>query len=451
MAETNTLIAAYENFTLKGKNDNTGVKLSPVTPLPEKLYYAPSWEEPEGEKGKVPGLSKMGPIQFQVWNHNGEKLICAGNFWQKGEHFFKLQISNLEPGRKYGVEVSGTGYGNYTGAELAKGILMQCGALRWQFIKVGKEVKVEFSAAELEKLLKERTPAIKAAVAWEKAQYKRISGYAAAENPVVDYKSIKSVSNAGVTVAAADSALTVTTPFYTLTVEPGQGGRIHNWKAGNDLFIAKRRTFGFAVAGVWYPAKNALQLRSGMKLEGIVPVSDGVEVRLSRILTVKDKAALAGVRFDIIHKFTTKGVAATTKITNLLHDAIELSFRYHNMPAILGNQKNSSGSIKFNSGEIFHRDLDQKLIRLSANDPLLEQAFKIIKQTRVAKELPVTLYAPWNKKALQITFPAMPQSIVVWDNAAQDCPSFEPIYKRTQIVPGKSAEFIMSAAVVEKP
>ena len=451
MAETNTAIAAYENFTLKGKNDNKGIKLSPVTPLPKKLYYAPAWAEPKGEKGKVPGLSKMGPIQFQAWNYNGEKLICAGNFWQKGEHFFKLQVSNLEPNKKYGVEVSGTGYGNFTSAELAKGILMQCGALRWQFIKIGKEVKVEFSAAQLEKLMAERMPAIKAAVAWEKAQYKRVSSNDAAENPEVDYKSIKSVTNAGVTVSAAVSSLAVKSAAYTLTVEPGQGGRIHDWKAGNELFIAKRRTFGFAVAGIWYPAKNALQLSSGMKLEGIVPVSDGVEVRLSRILTGKDKAALAGVRFDIIHKFTAQGVVSTTRITNLLHDAIELSFRYHNMPAILGNQKSNSGSIKFKSGEIFNRDLDQKLIRLSDNDPLLEQAFKIVKQTRVAKELPVTLCAPWNKNALQITFPAMPQSIVVWDNASQDCPSFEPIYKRTQIVPGKSAEFVMSATVVRNP
>jgi hypothetical protein len=258
------------------------------------------------------------------------------------------------------------------------------------------------------------------------------------------------VTRAGVTVAAADRSLTVKTASYTLQVEPRQGGRIHNFKSGNDVLVAPSKALGFGVAGVWYPAKSAMQLQSGMKLEGIVPVADGVEIRLSRILNNKDSRGLAGVKFEITHKFTAGKVTSTAKVTNLLHDAIEIAFRFHNLPAILGKNGNATGMIKFASGETFHRDFDQKMIRVAPIDPLLEKAFNIVQQKRTAKKLPVQLYAPWSKSVLELAFPATPQTIVVWDDVRQSCPTFEPVYKRTQIVPGKSAEFVMSAAVKKR-
>ena len=447
-AEANTLISKYEEFTFNGVNDNRGVSVKGLTPLPEKLYYPPAWAEPAGEVGLAPGLSRMGPIQFQVWRHNGELLVCVGNFWQKGEHFFKLRIKGLEAGKMYGVEVGGEGFGNCSGKALEEGITLQCGALRWQFIKIGKSVKEgRFNEKFVKALLAERLPVIKKAVEWEKTYYNKISSYAAAENPVIDYKSVKSVTSNGVTVRAGKNDLLVKTPLYTLRVDPGKGGRIHDWKKGNDIFFSESKQLGFAVPGIWYPSKSAFQLNSGMKLEKISAAGAGVEIHLSRILTNKDKRQLAGTKFEVFHLFTKEGVTTRTRITNLLHDAIEIAFRYHNMPVLLGTRGKESGYVKFVSGETFQRDLDQKLIRVAENDPLLEKAFKIIKQHRTAKKTPVRLAAPWTKSCLEFTFPAALHSIVVWDNARQQLPTFEPVFKRSQIAPGKSAEFIMSTSV----
>ncbi|MBR2873266.1 MAG: hypothetical protein IKB99_07195 [Lentisphaeria bacterium] len=61
----------------------------------------------------------------------------------------------------------------------------------------------------------------------------------------------------------------------------------------------------------------------------------------------------------------------------------------------------------------------------------------------------MTLCAPWSKRTLEFSFPVTPQSIVVWDSADMSCPTFEPVYKRTQIVPGKSADFVMSVKVTK--
>ncbi len=448
-AEANTLIARYENFTFKGRNDNQGVKVTPVTPLPEKLHYAPGWQEPEGEKGQAPGISKMGPIQFQTWRYNGEMLVCVGNFWQKGENFFKLQIAGLAPDKKYGVEVSGTGCGNHSGKELAAGILLQCGALRWQFIKVGKSVKESFSQNDMKQLLAARKSAIEKAVAWEKAYYKKISSYATAENPVVDYNAIKSITSKNVTLTASakSSELLVKTPVYTLRVAPGQGGRIHDWKKGKEVLFAQSKILGFAVPGVWYPKKSAMQLLSGMTVEKIAPVPEGVMVHLSRLLTPKDKRALAGLKFELIHIFAADKVTSTFKVTNPLHDAVELAVRFHNMPSLLGKVGKENGNIRFASGELFQRDFDQKLIKVGKTDGLLEQTFKIVKQQKSAKKLPVILANPAVSGKLEFTFPVTPHSIVVWDNVSQSMPTFEPVFPRTQIVPGKSAEFSMSVTV----
>jgi hypothetical protein len=295
--------------------------------------------------------------------------------------------------------------------------------------------------------LKNRLGAIKKAVEWEKAYYKKVSSYAASEAPVIDYKSIKSVTSKGVTVSAADKYLQVKTPRYTLRVEPGQGGRIHDWKSGKDVLFPQTKVLGFAVPGVWYPAACAIQMQSGMKLEKLVPAASGVELHLSRILTNKDNRQLAGVKIEVIHRFEKEKVVTTARITNLLHDAIELAFRFHNMSALLGTKERDSGAVKFASGETFRRDFDQKIIRVSETDPLLEKAFNIIRQHRTAKKTPVQLTAPWSKTALEYSFPVLPHSIVIWDDAHQPVPTFEPVFKRTQITPGKSAEFTMTAAL----
>ncbi|MBE6384609.1 MAG: hypothetical protein E7048_02970 [Lentisphaerae bacterium] len=450
MARTNTLIARYENFIFEGKNDNKGVSVLPLTPGPEKLFYPPGAEEPAGGSGNFPGLSKMKILQFQVWRKNNEMLICTGNFWQKGEHFFKLSIAGLEPGKKYGVEVSGKGYGNFTGRELAQGIVMQTGALRWQFIRVGASaVNEEVSQSSLRKLMESRLPLIRKAVEWEKAHYKKVSAYTAADNPKVDYNALKKVTSAGVTVAPGKRSLQISTANYTLTLEPSQGGRIHNWKCGSDVMIGKRPRWGYAVPAVWYPADAALMLRSGMKLEWIKKTDKGVSVKLSRVISAKDNSRLAGNKLELTHSFAPSSVVTTLRFTNLSHDGVEFAFRYHNMSSLLSRQKRQTGEVLFASGERFPRSYVQKFIRTSAPDPLLEKAYKRTKHISTAREFPVVLQAPWSKNALKFSFAPRPHSIMVWDEEKMDCSTFEPVYPRVQLAPGTSAEFTMSAEIVK--
>jgi hypothetical protein len=449
MAKANTVIARYENFTQKGKNDNTGITLTPVTPVPEKLYYAPGWEEPEGGKGIAPGLSKLGILQFQAWRYNGDILICAGNFWQKGEVFFRLSVKDLVPDRKYGVTADGQKCGNFTGKELAAGILMQTGALRWRFITIGAPCKgkADFDRKAMEQLLKSRLPKIKKCAEWEKEHYRKVSSYAASDTPANDYKSLKSCSNAGVSVVPSGKMLQVKTPSYTLTVDPARGGRIQQWQAGKDTLVTRRSKLGYAVPAIWYPAEAAFLLQTGMYIEGISKTSKGVEVRLSRILSARDKVQFAGLKLELTHIFTAAGLSSTVRITNLLHDGVEFAFRYHNMFDLLGKRGRTLGRLSFRSGELFHRSFVQKFIRLSESDPLLEKAYKRTKHISTAKTLPVTLHAPWSKTVLEIDFAPRPHSIMIWDEERMHCSTFEPVFKRVMLAPGQSVTFNMTVQI----
>ena len=450
MAKANNFIARYEDFIFEGKNDNRGVSIQPLTGAPAKLYYPPGAEEPEGESGNFPGLSKKKILQFQVWRHKNEMLICTGNFWQKGEHFFKLKIKGLQPDRKYGVEVSGKGYSNFTGKELAAGILMQTGALRWQFIRIGAPVKGRFSQADLQKLMNARLPRIRQALEWEKAHWEKVSAYSADDAPKVDHIALKKVSSAGVTLTPEKKVLKITSRRYSLLLDLAKGGRLHNWQCGKDVIITKRSKWGYGVPAVWYPEEAALMLRSGMKLESVTPDSTGITVRLSRIISSRDNKVLAGMKLELTHKFSVSRITSTAKFTNLLHDGVEFSFRFHNMSALLGRVGREVGELKFASGERFPRSYVQKIILTSKSDPLLEKTYKRTKHISRAKSFPVTLRAPWSKTALRLTFAPLPHSIVVWDEERNDCSTFEPVFHRIMLAPGKSAEFTMSAEISQQ-
>ena len=120
------------------------------------------------------------------------------------------------------------------------------------------------------------------------------------------------------------------------------------------------------------------------------------------------------------------------------------------MPALLGKQQGENGSIRFASGEVFRRDFDQKLITVGKEDPVLESAFKIVQRVCKAGKLPAELSSPKCGTALELAFPVTPHSVVVWDDVRQDVPTFEPVFPRTQLDPGKSVEFVMQATLKKK-
>jgi hypothetical protein len=266
----------------------------------------------------------------------------------------------------------------------------------------------------------------------------------------VDYNAIEKITSAGVTLAPEKKSLRITTGNYALTLEPGQGGRLHNWQCGDDVMVGKLRKWGYAVPAVWYPAEAALMLRSGMKIESITPGKAGITVKLSRTITAKDNPRLAGMKLELTHEFTVSGIKSRARFTNLLHDAVEFAFRFHNMPQLLSRKNRDVGEISFASGEVFKRSYVQKFIRTSAEDPLLEKAYKRTKHISTAKSFPVRISAPWSRHALEVTFSPVLHSIMLWDEERSASSTFEPVFRRTQLAPGQSVEFNMNTKIISQ-
>ena len=86
--------------------------------------------------GFLPSSTNMSPLQVVSYDRDGQRLVAALNFWEKGEAFFRLSLMDLKPGR-YTVVSGGktlwtkaAGTHTWTSEELARGLVAVVGAAR---------------------------------------------------------------------------------------------------------------------------------------------------------------------------------------------------------------------------------------------------------------------------------------------------------------------------------
>ncbi len=446
MADANTLIADHEDFVAQGKDISGEVQVTPETPIPENLFYPDAFAESKDLPGALPGLHQEKLLQYKAFRLNDKVLVAVGNFWQKGEVFFKMQVPGLNAAARYRVSVPGVNCGEFTGRELAAGILLQVGALRWQLAVIepaGGGNEKAFSQQQMRQLLAERTPSINSALEWEKNYYRKYQAVVLSENPGNNYESIKPVSQSEVTLTAHEQILRISTPSYSLDLVPEKGAKIVNYRHKNDELFDKNGDFGLAVDGFWYPEKAVCQILSGYRIENIGTFENGVEVRLSRIITRKDNVELAGLKLIKNFKFTSDKIAISTTVWNILEDGIRFSFRFHCMPAFLGEKKQEYGKAVFGDGTEFKRELVAKLYRFGEEDRELEKIFPM-NRTFTIKSSEVVFSAPWSSTKLYCKIPAGNlQCIVFWDDGKDPASTFEPIFKRKLLAPGEQVVYSM--------
>jgi len=177
LAKANNTIAQTEEIVFNGTVNNHA-KITPLTPLP-KTSFPDYWNEGGNFKQDLPTLTKEPIIQVHSFNQNQKRLIAVGNFWAKGEAFVTLQVDGLEPKSQYVIKrlcsndyyLPDSKRNHFTGAELAKGIIVHIGALRWEFLELvpGSEINgTGITQAEVKKELDARIPGISQAAEAEK-------------------------------------------------------------------------------------------------------------------------------------------------------------------------------------------------------------------------------------------------------------------------------------------
>lgn len=168
-AKANTLIAEHEKMVEQGKDVTEMVKIVPRSPYPENPDFMPELAETSPGEGKLPGLHKLKIFQHRSFFHNGAYLVAVGNFWQRGELFFEMRLEGVPEGQWH-VSVGKYDLGRFSSRELKQGILLQAGALRWQFISITpgkKENLTPFTQEQMKKLLQKRLSGIRKAYQFE--------------------------------------------------------------------------------------------------------------------------------------------------------------------------------------------------------------------------------------------------------------------------------------------
>lgn len=266
------------------------------------------------------------------------------------------------------------------------------------------------------------------------------------EDPVNDYAAIGKVESDGVTAEVDKYMLKVTTPEYTVKVDPVHGGRVAYWNAfGRDL-LHRANAFGWAVPGNWCPASAAFNLSSGVKIESVKAVPGGVELVMTKVLTEDDCSALAGVTYEITDTFGKGSFTRKLRVINTTSaETLPFTFRFHSMPSTMGGKGLPTGTVAMDDGVTFERCGKPFCFRLGeqrnaeaekgvGNDPIFDTAGK-----------EVILRAPDMDGKIVVSYPdELPAIVYCWD-LASNSGSCEAIYAAVALKPGESHTFAIAA------
>ena len=268
------------------------------------------------------------------------------------------------------------------------------------------------------------------------------------EDPVNDYAAIGKVESNGVKAEVEKYTVKITAPAYELNVDPVHGGRISRWYALGRELLARNFTLGWNVVGNWCPASAAFNLSSGVKIESVKGVPEGIEIVMTRILSEDDNSALQGVTYKIIDTFGPESFTRKLQVINTTDaETIPFSFRFHSMPSLMGGAGLPVGAITMDDGVTQPRTGSPWAFRLGeqrnveaergvGKDPIIDTNGK-----------EAFLTAPDVEGKVAVSYPgALPAIIYCWDTAS-NVGSYESIFTSAALKPGESCEYAITSRI----
>lgn len=471
-------IATYEDFVFDGERLRN-VKIESLTPLP--VSNLPEyWSEGGNFLEKLPGLKTAKIIQSESFLLNGKRLVAIGDFWQKGEAFVKMSLPGLEPEGKYVVSqpllqrcfIPSTESGSwsqllnwttslfgsekdsarqyFTGTELAEGIVLHVGALRWAFYVIEAfdteaNYGTAISQSEIKAEMKKRLPEIQKTLDWEN-KYQESSGLKmATDAKLPDYSGMANMENNGVKCQVAKfagaTALELSFGGEKAILAPAEGAMIKSWGRGMEKFVDGSEGHIGADAFWWPQSAVAVSfIKSPYEFVKQTKTDDGLQIEFKHELELEDSGSLKGVILRKTYDFNGKGgFSITTTLSNTTGAEVEFSSRCHNVITFMGIVDQKRG-LAVSGDARFERVFTQKLYRYAAKpDPNLEKAFTM-EASLVTSSPNVTFSAPWLKD--QVEFSVLDKDklhcFVFWDSGKQKFSTFEPIFGKVKLAPGQS-------------
>ena len=454
VTEANRKISAYEDFVFKGKRINTA-KVKAVSPIPTSKLPR-FWREGGNFLQKIPSLADAKLLNAVEFKLGDKRLVAVGNFWQKAECFFNLTVPGLKPDGKYSISqpvkklrFTTSGSKDYfTGKELADGVLLQVGALRWTFFVVepynGKSAGTAINQSDIKKDMIASLPAIKKAIVWETKYQKSLDSSSAKANALPDYSKLKAISNKNVSckVTKFDNApaLKIFGKLGTAILAPAKGGMLMSWKnSGNELVGTE--IGGLCGDAFWWPrtAVSVSVIQTPYKVVSQNKTVSGLNVVLERKLTLDDSKALQGSVLRKTYDFNSNGTfKVTTAIINATQSDIRFSYRRRSTSAFMGMVNGKRGKAQLGD-KVFERVFIQKLFRYAPDKEAdLEKSFRM-DSVMLSKSPSVIFSAPWIKVKAEFTAEKKKlYCFVFWDSGKQKFSTFEQVFRKTALAPGKT-------------
>lgn len=466
MAKTNSIIADYENYVLKGKRLDS-FKVIPLTPLPS-CNIPKYWSEGGDFGAKLPSLKKN-PLLVQgaEYDFDGKRLIALGNFWQKGETFVRLSVNGLKDGERYvlrqpDLKIAYAGNSDkidLSAKELQDGITVHIGALRFAFFivepyKAGTDYGTPVKTDDMKKLMNSRLPEIKKAMDFESKYLTDMKKKDSEENPTQDYAAVirelknEKISSKAENDSNGNTVIAIKTETAKILIDPANGGRISSWDLSGTEMVSADPQLGLALDSFWWPKDAAGIVRGNYLIEKQELTPEAIIITLKRKLTLEDSKDLTGATILKTCKISASGekIEISSEITNSTAKEKSFSFRYHDMLSFLEARDNKSGFAEIsqdNKKQRFERIFTFKLFRFAkTEDKELEKAFPPDNLGFISSSK-VEFGAPWTKTKLEfdVLNPTDLYGLIFWDSGKQKCSTFEPLFKRVTLKPGEKTSF----------
>lgn len=456
-AEASRLIAEYEKYVFTGAGFD-GFSSEPATPYP-----AP---EKRGQTRFFPEMPPVDMLQTAGFKMNGKYLAAVGNFWEKGDVFFKLSVKGLEKNAAYMLSqpdkkryFAGEKADFITGAELENGILLHAGALRWAFFVVepfenNKAYGVKMPPSAVLKAMKEHLPEI----AKEAELENKKDAAEDFENRQSELKPLSSgkLSCTPLISPEGEQQLRFKSGENELLV--GLNGMlVKSWKIGKDEVVSvdPDGKFGLGFPAFWQPSATIVVPYQVKRFEA---TASGIVIVAERNMTAKDSPALdyLTVRQKIEVDSACSSVKFETELLNGTSDEtgprdMTVGFRYHNMPLCIGD----GGTVVMRENDrdvVFKRKLERMLFATPRDSGTAASMKKLFSVTspEIKITAPEAVFISKDNK-LSLTMRLAPADLFAgfacWDTPSLKSPSFEPFFSPVTIKSQESVKYTMTFEV----
>lgn len=443
MACANSAIAEYECFVFDGRKIEN-IEVTPITPFPSPVKKILARYVKTGDVSVLQGVSYAKDDRY---------LVAVGNFWVKGDVFFNLKLKGLDPEKSYTVRFPDKGLSfvknsgeKFTGGDIAGGIKLHCGSMRWAFYVIepedGKNNHSKLvTPGMVDAAIKKRLPDLQAAAAFEDELARKI----AEENKKSKLKRLKSGPLSCEPLEKDGGQFLRFASGKNTALLALNGMAITDWKLDRRELVAKDKSMGFGTVAFWSPSAI---ITSPYMVRQMKKNDSGIIIVGERKISPRESTALAGLllRKTIRINQRCSAIEIKTTVANPADSGKtwRLGFRYHLLPLNLAEP--GGGIIMMNKKEkkVFTRNFKHLVISRgkSASTEAVAKLFGAKKPLFNISESTVWLTGGGHKKiSMRMNPDNLFRGFACWDGANQLTSSVEPFFEKISLKPNKSMTY----------